>query len=107
MALNRARTNRTATSRFSSRYLGVAIQLAKEMVVSAKVMLSESLVVFSICSRMARVLGDQVAQASTPPEIMAVTMAEASISIAVMSSMVMPAEARVFFRMSSLEVPEE
>ena len=37
----------------------------------------------------------------------AVTMLEASISTAVMSFMVRPAFSRAFFRMSSLEVPEE
>ena len=48
-----------------------------------------------------------MAQASTPPESMAVTTAEASMSMAVMSSMVRPTLFRALVRMVSLEVPEE
>ena len=74
---------------------------------SAKLRLSASFTTSSPNSVLtARVLGLHRAQASKEPEIMALTMPEASISIAVMSSIVRPAEARVFFRMDSLEVPE-
>ena len=83
------------------------IQLARETVVSLKVMLSVSLAASGISSRILRLFGLQVAQASTPPESIAVTMAEASMSIALMSSMVMPALSREFLRMSSEDVPEE
>ena len=58
-------------------------------------------------SKIFKLFGDHVAHASTPPEIIAVTIPEASISTAVMSSMVMPAFVRLLTRMSSLEVPEE
>ena len=104
----RALVKRRILSAFSSAYLGVTIQLARETVVSEKVMLSHSRVPLSPSSSMIfRLLGDQVAQASTPPDSMAVTMLEASISMAVISSIVRPALARPFFRISSLEVPEE
>ena len=61
----------------------------------------------SISSRMVRLWGDQIAQASTPPDSMAVTTEEASISMAVISSMVRPTLFRALVRMTSLEVPEE
>ena len=54
---------------------------------------------------MVMVLGLQVAQASTPPLTMALTMPLASISTRVTSSWVRPAEARARFRMISAEVP--
>ena len=85
----------------------MAIQLAREIVVSLKVRLSHSLVAPVSSSIIFRLLGLHVAQASTPPESIAVTMAEASISTAVMSFMVMLYFASEFFRISSLEVPEE
>ena len=84
----------------------MAIQLARETEVSAKVMLSVSLVAPSASARMVRLWGDQMAQASTPLDIMAVTTAEGSMSMGVISFMVRPALVRVFTRMVSLEVPE-
>ena len=83
----------------------MAIQLARETEVSEKVTLSASLVVPSTCSRTVRLSGLHRAQASTSPVIMAVTMAEASMFMAVMSSMVRPTLLRALVRMTSLEVP--
>ena len=70
-------------------------------------MLSASLVASGTSSRIFKLLGDQVAQASTPPEIIAVTIPDASMSTGVISLMVMPAFESALFKISSLEVPEE
>ena len=74
---------------------------------SENVKLSQSFVESFTSSKIFKLFGDHVAHASTPPEIMAVTIPDASISTAVISSMVIPAFVRLFTRMSSLEVPEE
>ena len=75
--------------------------------VSLKVRLSDSLVASFIPSSILSVFGDQVAQASTPPESIAVTIAEASMSTASTSLSFIPSLASVLSKISSLEVPEE
>ena len=105
MPLKRAVTKRTITSWSLSTRSGMAIQLARETLVSEKATLSASLVAPSTCSRTVRLSGLQRAQASTSPVSMAVTMAEASMFMAVMSSMVRPTLERAWVRMVSLEVP--
>ena len=69
--------------------------------------MSVSLVASGISSKIFKLFGDQVAAASTPPDNIAVTIADASISIAVISSMVIPAFVKEFSKISSLELPEE
>ena len=85
----------------------MAIQLAREMLMSEKSVFWASLVAPSISSRIVRLWGDQIAQASTPPDSMAVTTLAASISMGGMSAMVRPTLFRALVRMVSLEVPEE
>ena len=83
------------------------IQLARETVVSENVMLSANFVAFASSSKIFKLFGDHVAAASTPPEIIAVTIADASISTAWISSIVIPTLVREFNKISSLDVPEE
>src|SRR5699024_5443337 len=99
-------TNFLSLSSFSSGKSGFTTQDPIAGATSLYVELSESKTASSPnCSIIVLVPGDQVETASTLPDVIAVTIAEASISVKVTSSSEIPASSIVNFNKVSLAVP--